>query len=80
MVLNQGKSHYMCLGRNTENEIYVLKKKKNEKQWRTENLQKSCYEFMQKRLARNLGFSKTIRVSNWQTKVLNIQLGNKISI
>ena len=28
MVLNQGKSHYMCLGRNTENEIYVLKKKK----------------------------------------------------
>ena len=32
MVLNQGKSHYMCLGRNTENEIYVLKKKKNEKQ------------------------------------------------
>ena len=43
MMLNQGQCHFICLGRNTENEAFVLTKKKGEEQY---SLRKNKMKFI----------------------------------
>ena len=72
MVLNQGKCHCMCLGRNTENETFVFKNKimKNSEEQKILgliidnklNFKMHVKNLCKKNLAKNLGYSKTNKV------------------
>ena len=89
MVLNQGKCHFMSLGKNTENQTFVYKNKIK----KTNEEQKVFGIIIDDKLtfkSRVKNFSKKTSQKIWalaslsryldDTKGLNIRIGNKISI
>ena len=90
MVLNQGKHHFMCFGRNTEDETFVFKNKimKNSEEQKILGINidnkldfKSYVKNLCKKASqKNLGLSKDYQGTIDAQKSFNIQIGNKISI